>query len=761
MSEAVGGPAGDGGAGGPADGGAGGPAYGGAATGTEPGATGGGADGLSGGSDAADVDPNAIDADPGTDDGPPSAPAADVLRALRKAAASLNVGGDQVGGNKYVLLAGDRQSAPLREVDAALSEPVRNAFVDPENWEHTRTAFRDRRLIVLRGRPGHGRVAAAIRLLQAPSNRPIYSLDRDVDLYRFPQWLDTDAAGDDPLPLGAGYLLCDPPDRTVLQGPILQQVATALDRRDARMVITVDGDLVPADDVRDFVVPLGRAPAHDDVLANHLRWRLRERPDTDEAAADRILAAEEMRAFLGDAMAGDAPVKVAANLAMMIDQQFDGFAVDMDRLRDQQAERVVEDFDIWFGALPDIRTRSLAIALAVLNGLQYEHVARAAGRLCDELDGPPQVVSNAMPMLRPPWRDPFATTLRENLRMLRARTRLETEPGTFGPTVIEVVEYIDADRPRTVLDHVWHQYHLQRPLLDWLTGLATDPHKNVRSYVGTALGVLSTFAFDFVYAYALGDMAIGDNRWGRDVVAYALRVPVRDEKLFPLVRRTANRLHGTVTPQARATSARIRGLALGPLNAPNALEFLGLLALVNDRRVASAVADSLADLLVDDEDKHGPDVLRHVVAWQEDRRRTLAGQFVFVQLAGVITNVDMTKSDATRPDWHVWPELLLLADRRRELRPLLVAAWARVLNSGAVQHGVATALDNWAGLAESYSEVRTAFVRLMAATAATSPRTRAILLRHAFRWRAPEEVFPNPETAAAVETALKARNDTP
>jgi hypothetical protein len=109
----------------------------------------------------------------------------------------------------------------------------------------------------------------------------------------------------------------------------------------------------------------------------------------------------------------------------------------------------------------------------------------------------------------------------------------------------------------------------------------------------------------------------------------------------------------------------------------------------------------------------------------------------------------------------VWPELLLLADRRRELRPLLVAAWARVLNSRALQHRVGTALDNWAGLAESYSEVRTAFVRLMAATAATSPRTRAILLRHVFRWQAPDEVFPNPETAAAVETALKARNDIP
>jgi hypothetical protein len=453
---------------------------------------------------------------------------------------------------------------------------------------------------------------------------------------------------------------------------------------------------------------------------------------------------------------------VAANLAMMIEQQFDGIAVDMPRLRQQQAERVNEDFDIWFGALPDVRTRSLAIALAVFNGLPYEHVARAAGRLSDALDGPPQIVAPETPMLRPPWRDPFGSNLSEQLRLLRARSRLENHNGDFGPTVIEVVEYIDAERPRSVLKHIWHQYQLQRPLLDWLTGLATDPHEDVRTYAGTALGVLAKYAFDFVYAYALRDLTTHDNPWARDVVAYALRLPARDEKFFLLVRRAANRLHGNPDPLARATSARIRGLALGPLDVPSALQMLGYLALVDDYRVTLAVADSLADLLVDDEEKHGPEVLRHVVAWQKDRRRTLAGQYVFHELARrVMTRVDMTEPDATHPDWHTWPELLLLADRRRELRPLLVSAWVRVLNSDAMPGRASKALDSWADMAESYPLVRTAFVRLMAATAATGPRTRAIILRHAFRWRAPDAVFPDPETAAAVETALRARNDTP
>ena len=55
-------------------------------------------------------------------------------------------------------------------------------------------------------------------------------------------------------------------------------------------------------------------------------------------------------------------------------------------------------------------------------------------------------------------------------------------------------------------------------------------------------------------------------------------------------------------------------------------------------------------------------------------------------------NARERESDAALPDWHVWPELLLLADRRRDLRPMLVGAWARVLNSGAMPARVITAL---------------------------------------------------------------------
>ncbi len=683
----------------------------------------------------------------------------DKLRTAR----GMYVLGDQVGGDKFVLRVGGAEPAPLREVDTALTDPVRHAFVDPQDWDRTRAAVRDRRLVLLRGGPGHGRVAAAIRLLQVPADRPIYHLDRDVDLQRFPHWLDTDATGEKPLPIGAGFLLCDPAGKARLDGWVLHQIATALEQRDARMVLTIDADLVLNDDeARDFAVPLGRPQPHRRVLESHLRWRLSERFDGEAAPAmaARILddegVDEVIRATLDDAL----PVKLAANLALMIDQQFDGVRVDLDRLRRQIDERVVEDFDIWFGALPDVSARSMAIALAVLNGLPYEQVAHAARHLRDLLDGPPQVVSDGTPRLQPPWRDPFDLTRREVLRMLRARTRQTTELGDFGRTPVEVIEYIDRDRPRTVLNHAWHQYQFQQPMLEWLRDLATNPSLDVRTYAGTALGVLSTYAFDFVHNYALRPLAFDDNAWSWDVLAYAARIPAQDSRLFPLVRRMANRLHANSDfPGAQAASARVRGLALGPVNLPAALDKLDRLALIDDWRVAWGIGMSVADLLVEDEDRYGPELLRRIALWQADPRRTISAQYIFQHVAAnVLTYVDIGKG-GDREISQIWPGLLYLADRMPELRSMLMTCWIRVLNSGAMEPGVAAALNGWADWAESFDEVRTAFVRMLTAIAATSPRTRAIVLRHAERWVWPDTLFPLPDTAAAVMEALKARTD--
>jgi hypothetical protein len=304
---------------------------------------------------------------------------------------------------------------------------------------------------------------------------------------------------------------------------------------------------------------------------------------------------------------------------------------------------------------------------------------------------------------------------------------------------------------------------MHRVLLSWLADVVHDTDTDVRIWAGTALGLYATYAYDLVWSTVLQRMTSAESRTTRDVVAYALRVPAAEIRTMPLVRRVTNRLHGNAgQPLGQACGARIRALGFGPRDIDPVVEKLDRLAILDDYRIATAIGDSLADLMVQNIDTNAPIVLGHLAGWFEDRRRNRTAQWVFHEFANALrTDVDYPDTDAGRPSYVTWPTLLLLADQRPELRPLLIGMLGRVLNTGQFTDRVNDAMDNWASWAESYDDVLLAFVRLLTAVAALSPRTRTLVLRHAARWMHVEELFPLPVTARAVENALNARNDAP
>ncbi|MFG2099895.1 hypothetical protein ACGFJ5_04770 [Micromonospora echinaurantiaca] len=676
---------------------------------------------------------------------------------LRQASRML-IGGDMVGGDKLVMMLGGRESAPLQRLGTQLSDPVRYAFVPPEQWDRTRAILNERRLVVLRADPHQGKTAAAIRLLQSPSDRRIYNLDRNVDLRSFAAWLERDACSDQPLPRGAGFLLCEPVGWDDVRGWMLQQLDAALERIDARLVLTLSAEAALGDeDIREYVVPLGRAQPHAAILASHLTWRL----GNDAGLCERLLADESLSAYVRDLFSDSVSRKEAADLAVVISQELSGTVVDLDRVRRRMAERHTEDFDIWFGGLPDVTTRCLAIALAVLNGLSYESVVRAADRLADRLDGPADGFAGDNPVPLRPWRNPFGRNRRELLRLLRAQIRPATVRGDWGPVRVESMQYAADDYPGLVLSHVWHEFQVHRELLDWLRDLTSDGNEDVHTWAGTALGMLSRYAFDVVYTQVLHRMAVDPNQWRNgEVVAYALRVPATDSRLRPLVDAVVNALYADRnSPMGQATAARVHGVSLGPQGVPQALAALDRLATIDHRDIAKGISDGLADLILQDEQGNAPLVLERVSSWINDRRRSLVGQFVFLRLAqSLTTDVTLPGPDGAARGPVTWPTLLILADQRRELRPGLVGMWLYVLRSGTFSRQVERTIAAWAALAEAEEDVRTSLCRLLRDTAARGERIQKMILRHAASWRAVDNLRPTPHTAYAVEAALNARD---
>jgi hypothetical protein len=677
-------------------------------------------------------------------------------------ASSMLFGGDMVGGNKYVFMQGDSEPAPLQRLASWLTDPVRHAFVPPQRWDDVRAEAADKRIVILRAAPGQGKVAAAIRLLHAQPDAQIYNLDRNVDLRRLGHWMETDSRGPHPLARGSGFLLCEPVGWSEIPGWVLQQLEVSLEKIDARLVLTLPAEPALSDqELFPYVVHWYGAADRSRVLARHLAWRM----DDSEQAADRILR-HDVEDFVTGVFAGDVSMKTAADLAVMISQAIEGSAVNREKLEKRWAERTTEDFDIWFGGLQDIPTRCLAIALAVLNGLPYESVVRAAQRLAERLDGPPALVADSRAL--PPWRNPFGNTRRELLRLLRADVRPATVHGTWGAAPAEIIEYNDEGYAGAVLERVWREYQVQMDLLGWLKELADDRTEEVRVWAGTALGLLATYAFDFVYGVALRPMTLDEDKfWLRDVVGYALRVPAADPHLRPLVESTVAALYvNTELPIGQATAARVYGVGLGPLDVGTALGALERLAIFDDWRIARAIGDSLADLLLADEERNAVPVLSRLSTWLTDKRRTLTGQYVFLMLAEVLTVEPGTgtlggRTGAAGATPGSWPMLLLLADQRRDLRDGLLAMWRVVLRSGSLTQRTEGALAQWADMAEADADVSLAFARMLAAIPVESgPYDRcAVQIRHQIKlWRAAENLRPKPRTARAVEAALQTRN---
>ncbi|MEK8143907.1 hypothetical protein NKH18_24090 [Streptomyces sp. M10(2022)] len=319
------------------------------------------------------------------------------LRHDRVRSAFANVDGDVVGGDKYVLLLGGAQQR-LRAISPLLDEPVRFAYQEPPGLSDAREALAGRHLLILRGAPGYGKTAMAIRLLQGMGSTAKYHLDSDVD---FASLVDLLERGTDSIEPGAAFLLDQPSAISRLRGEVYEKVQGALALAGAWLVMTVSSTEVADSELLTAVVDVTEAPDQRGIVSSHLRWQL------GDAARDQLLADERIGRLLDELRDGDPACRQAADLATDIIVESETASPDFDNVKKRRARHADEDFDIWVESLRKPGLRSLAIALAVLNGLPQEYIATAARTLRERLEGAGTQVLMAGPDGEPPrFKDP-------------------------------------------------------------------------------------------------------------------------------------------------------------------------------------------------------------------------------------------------------------------------------------------------------------------------------------------------------------------
>ncbi|MEU1782642.1 hypothetical protein ABZ545_24620 [Streptomyces abikoensis] len=668
------------------------------------------------------------------------------------------VDGDVVGRDKYVILHGGQRRLRLWHLAPRLVEPVRYAYEEPPDWTDIRKRFAERHTVILRGGEGHGKAAAAIRLLLGTRAEAIYALDDTVDMAGLADHIAAESlhAPESPGSHGqhgllrphVGFLLNQPAQFSRLNGRNVQSIEASLVRADARLVLTVGTDAQISDaDLRDYVIDLPAPLSYAEITRRHLSWRL------GDHRAEEILALPEVSEYVTEQLAREASCKLAADLALVLSDEFRAGGVDITRVRERVAQRGAEELEIWFDGLDGVPARCHAISLAVLNGLPTEEVSRGARSLQRRLDTTRRPLAAPSDNPARVIRDPFAVPRRSRLEQLRAQTFPGEVRGAYGTVPAEKVKYRDDDTARWVILHAWSGYHIQPHLLDWLEELVDDPADHVRIGAGTALGLLATVSFDHLSTYVLSPWAWSeeDSPARRDAVAYALRVAAEDPALRNSVRAMVRDWYVAENrPLAKATAARAHGVSLGWLDPDRAVEALGRLGAVDDRRVAEAIGTSFADLIVDVDDEgagvRAGTVLRQLLTMLADPRSRAAGHLVFLIVASsLITDISATST---------WPALLFLADRTPELRGALIQCWRQVVNQELFHTEAEQVLTGWATQAEEDEELRTALLRMFQAIARGDQRSALILRRYTTRWTSRETLCPLPRTAAALGAVI-------
>lgn len=665
--------------------------------------------------------------------------------------------GDAAGRGRPVLLIGQVKPVRLTELSPRQTGPVEQEFfVEPSEIDKIRHAFSKSRVVILRGPAGYGKQAIATRMLMDFCPGPRFQLDSAVDFAELAESIGMDLEGRDRIEQGAGFLLNQPSNFGHLYASVLQRLEAALDRADARLVMSVEStEPLPDQDLEDYTVNVISVPLYQDIVASRLRYRL------SPSLAEPLLARSDVRMIVKEQLLTVGSCKQAADLADAIADAADtadyedGF--DVERIRSWKEQRGDERFDTWFASLRDTRTRSFAVALAVLDGLPYDSVAKAARALYRAFGRPAYMVMASEDDVRPGEMQPFRQSRSEWLLRLRAKIKETEVQGAYGRSTTEAVEYQDPEYRIKVIRRAWSDYEAQDALVSWLGKLARDDTEQVRIYAGMALGRLATWSFDFLASHVLEQWANSRVREQREAVAYALRVVASSDRLRGNAHQLISAWYGNkARPQTQATAARAYGVAIGPLDPAEAFNRLERLCQVDDIRIAIAVGDSVADLLDTGTDELACSILPRLAIASGEYKSSSVAQMVFLIVAdGLIRREQEVAGQEPVP----WPLLLHLSMRLRGVRDAVTELWRSALNGTMFYAEAGQVLTRWAATAEVQPSVREAFLRLARTIARGDWRTIAILERYCEVWSDDEGLNPLPRVSSELQAILAAEKE--
>lgn len=383
-----------------------------------------------------------------------------------------------------------RDSADVSPTEIA---KVQRVYQRHKTFPHALVKLRDEHCVVLRGKLGVGKRAAAIRLAVelAGAAVTIRELSADDDLAAQVKAF---------VQKSGGVFLVD--GLLAAQGKALKPLAArnvmaALRQQDCYLIVCARPDVPFPGDLP--VITLDPLPS--DAAKTLVEAHLAYYGSFNPAEVQTALAHNDVQATLNAGLSPAQADRLAHQIAdalesdRPLDEALHGFAAATD-----------EEVRGWFDeACDDLGDCAFRIALAVFSGARYTAVYDAARALELKLK-PPLLPPTAEEKPATGPASPFAKKRRSAmLEKARAHIIMRTVPTDYSDhAAVEVVELDDAAYSPALLKYIWTEYDdLRRPLLEWLTHFAVDAPQDLRLRAAAAIGALAALDFHTIQARVL------------------------------------------------------------------------------------------------------------------------------------------------------------------------------------------------------------------------------------------------------------------
>jgi hypothetical protein len=403
--------------------------------------------------------------------------------------ANVNVAQDFVLGQRGAVSTADvfpPESRDSAEVSGEELGKIKQVYQRPAAYPTALRYLRDKRCVVVRGKPHVGKRAAAIRLaLEIGDGKlPVWELSGEEDLANHIHKL---AQRPDTIYLIDGLLR---EQGRVLKSTAARNLLKSLVDHNCYLIICARPDVpFPADlAVVDFAPPISITA----LVEVHLDFY--GAPGTSE-----IRSAVEHSAIAEVLEKGLSPLQ-ADRLAYQLSQALhDGQSPEI-ALRGLAAATEDEVHEWVQETADDVEDSAFRISLAVFNGARYAHISEATQSLLHRLRPEPEHLPKDEP--RPAYVSPLKKKdpLSIKLQKARAKPVARTEPTEYSETAtIEVIELEDPGYPRALLKYLWQEIdEWRQPLLDWLCAYAIHAPRDLRLRAAGAIGALAGLDFDYI-----------------------------------------------------------------------------------------------------------------------------------------------------------------------------------------------------------------------------------------------------------------------